>query len=133
VRKRERRDLEAYARRVADEMGLRDWEIAVGEQPCENGNAAAVACTYGRKHALIEVGRDFRDDTAEEQRHYIVHELVHCHLEAADNMVEQDLEFALGAHADRVFSDGFKRQLEYGIDALATALAPHLPLPVWLS
>jgi hypothetical protein len=132
VTKRDRKALADYVRLVADEMGLRDWEIRLAEHPAEPGKCASVEIVYGRKFATLEVPDTFKSEqTPEDQRDSVVHELVHCHLESMANMVQNDLESLLGRPADSLFFAGFTRQYEYGVDGLAGALAKHLPLPAW--
>lgn len=134
VKKRDRRILADYLRAIADEMGLRDWDVRLEDEPCEPGNAATCKLTFGRKLAKVYVEKDFRSaQTPEEQRDTIVHELVHCHFESMASMVRCDLERVLGRPMDDVFFNGFERQFEYGVDAVAVAgaLARHLPLISW--
>ena len=116
---------------MADEMELRDWTIVLSDKPAPEDALGYVKVTYGRKLATIDLTPDFRDCDLEEQRHTVVHELVHCHLEPATNMVLNDLEEPLGKQADQIFWEGFKRQNEYAVDALASAIAKHMPLIDW--
>lgn len=129
--RREFAALGRYVRWVANEMGLRDWTIEVSHDRAPSDCNAFVTNTYGRKLATIRFCSDFRTLSPEDQRHTVAHELVHCHLESATNMVLNDLEECLGKPADRVFWSSFKRQMEYGVDALAAAYAKHLPLIDW--
>lgn len=131
VTKKDRKALIAYIRSTADAMGLRDWDIRLDEEWAQQGKAASVQAAYGRKFARIWIGREFRTESPEDQRNTVVHELIHLHLESAGDMVFSDLEKILGRPADAVFTNGFSRQLEYGVDALACALAPHMPLIEW--
>jgi hypothetical protein len=132
VKKRDRRALADYIRTIADEMGLRDWDVQLEPEPCGDGNAAHMRATFGRKLAKISVEKDFKTaQTPEEQRDSIVHELVHCHFESMASMVRCDLERIVGQPTDQVFFNGFERQFEYGVDAMACALAKHLPLISW--
>lgn len=123
--------LTRYVRWVANELELRDWTITVTREAAPADALAHIRGTYGRKLALIDFAADFRSHDAEDQRHTVVHELVHCHLESATNMVLNDIEDSLGKTTDQVFWNGYKRQIEYGVDALASALAKHLPLIDW--
>lgn len=131
MKKRDRKALGRYVRHVADLMELRDWTVELGREPTPDGIAGRCNIVYGRKLARIGVASDFRDDDPESQRQTIAHELVHCHLDSAYNMVQNDLEDLLGKPADTVFLLGYKRQMEYGVDALASAIAKHLPLIEW--
>lgn len=131
MKKRDRKALVTYIRSTADQVGLKDWEVVLSDEPAAEGKAASVQAAFGRKFARILIGKGFRGEAPEDQRDTIMHELVHLHLEPAADMVYRDLEKILGRPADAVFTNGFDRQLEYGIDALAGALAPHLPLIEW--
>jgi len=131
MKKRDRKELGRYVRWCADQMELRDWTIHLGHEPAPSDADGYVVITYGRKLARITVAEDFRSFDPERQRHTIAHELIHCHLESACNMVQNDLERHLSTQADQVFFDGFKRQIEYGVDALASAVAKHLPFIDW--
>jgi hypothetical protein len=128
---RDRAALSLYVRWVADELELRDWTINLSAELPPEGCHALVTSTYGRKLATIKFEDDFRSLDPEQQRHTVVHELVHCHLESATNIVLNDLEEYLGKTADQVFWNGFKRQIEYGVDGIASAIAKHMPLIDW--
>jgi hypothetical protein len=123
--------LSHYVRWVADAMELRDWTIHISNEPCEEHAQATIEPIYARKSACIRFGRDFRELDPLEQRHTVVHELVHCHLESAKDMVFKDLEEHLGKPCDQIFYHGWNRQFEYGVDGIATALAKHMPLIDW--
>jgi hypothetical protein len=129
--KRDQKVLGRYIRRVADELELRDWTLTLSNNPAPKDCYGHMTETYGRKLAVIEVCADFRNLDAEQQRHTIVHELVHCHLAPPTNMVLNDLEKELSDTTDRIFWASYKRQIEYSTDALASALAKHLPLIDW--
>jgi hypothetical protein len=133
MKKKDRRELERYIRWMADEMELRDWTIVLADEPCSPENEGDCKPTYGQKLATIRLCKEFRSHEAERQRRTIVHELLHCHWNAAWDMVDRDLEKALGAQADLLFSVAFNRNAEYALDATAHALAKHLPLIDWPS
>ncbi len=112
-------------------MELRDWRICLLPEPAEDDSCGQIKVIYGRKVAEMRVNSRFREYTLENQRDTIIHELVHCHLESPCNMVQNDLEALLGSATDGVFWEGYKRQMEYAVDALAKAIAKHLPLIDW--
>lgn len=112
-------------------MALRDWTIDLQRQPCDDDCNAQASLVYGRKIVRIRVSRDFRGFDLERVRQTVVHELVHCHFAAADMQVEHDLPDHLGKQAAELFFDSFRRNMEYGVDAMAAALAPHMPLIDW--
>jgi hypothetical protein len=131
MKKRDRAELKRYIRWIANEMELRDWTIFLAGESCENENLATCALVFGQKYATIRVCKDFRTLDADQQRKTVVHELLHCHWHAAWEMVDRDLEKALGAQADLLFSAGFNRNAEHALDATAAALAKHLPRIDW--
>ena len=131
MRKRDRKALGAYIGRIADEIGLRDWDLRLLHETCDDDCNAQCAIVYGRKLAYIRVNEDFRGYAPGRIRQTIVHELVHCHFAAADNQVQHDLDDHLGDQTAQVFFNAFRRQMEYGVDAMAAALAPHMPLIDW--
>lgn len=124
----QRDSLGEYIRRIADEMALRDWTFSVLSEPAEADESAHIDITYGRKHALIRVAHDFVEFRPAAQRHSIVHELVHCHLEPACSIFQNEVQDALGFASGSLLWAGFKRNVEYGVDGLADAIAPLLPL-----
>ena len=127
--KKQRKLLRAYVRWVADSMELRDWSITlVYDPPADDNCLAHVKCVYGRKIATITFPRDFFDCSPERQRHAITHELVHLHFSG--------LEWQYNNLSDRVAPDvfhaiwgGLQDQLEFAVDAMASAVAKHLPMP----
>lgn len=129
--KRDRAELGRYIRWVADAIGLRDWELDLMLEPAEEGHVAEVDPTFGRRHAELRFCAKFRERDPEAQRNAVVHELVHCHLAPLQSQVEDDLDQLLGKPADLVFSLAFRRNLEYSVDALAEAIAEHMPLIAW--
>jgi hypothetical protein len=95
--------VQAYITSVARQMGLRDWETKLSEEPCEDStDAATVVCTYGQRRLTIKLATDFRKQSAVDQRDTIVHELVHAHFDPCLGMVDDDLESQLGGGCARV-------------------------------
>lgn len=124
--------LKAYVRRIADELSLRDWAFRIEFEPPENADAlASIEPCEGRKLATLWVCKDFWDKSAEEQRHTIAHEMIHCHHAPASDLIRLDVLKHMGQATYDVLLAAYKRQMEYCVDGLADALAPHLPLPEW--
>jgi hypothetical protein len=131
LKKHDHKELARYIRAIADEIALRDWTIDLQREPCDDDCNAQACLVYGRKLVRLRVSRDFRSYDLERVRHSVVHELVHCHTSATDNMVEHDLTDHLGQQAADIFHAGYRRHAEYAVDGLADALAPHVPLIEW--
>ena len=111
----------SYVRQLADQFGLKDWAIEVPETPPDGTAIAATWMAYGQRLARIHLSDKFLCDTPEDQRDTIVHELLHLHFAAMDGLVTDWLE------ADK--HKAYSRMFEYGIDAIAIAVSPRLPLP----
>ena len=111
-----------YLRALADAMTLRDWAFRILDVgPSDEDAMALIRPTYGRRHASIWLSDDFLDDSPEAQRHTLVHELIHCHFAGAQHYLDDCLDGDARA--------AYRLMLESGVDAVADALAPLLPLP----
>lgn len=140
MKKRDRRELERYIRGIADAMGLRDWTLALAVETVGRSNApnrtegewgATSQSTPGRKHALITLPKDARALDREELRQTVVHELVHCHFACLWDTLRLDLGHILTEKVYWVWIAGVERAMEYGVDAVADAIAPRMPLIDW--
>lgn len=110
-----------YLRQLADLMGLKDWEFVIDSGDPNPSCVATCRMRYAQKEMGLRIGEEFLESSAEEKRKTLVHELVHCHMEsgwecAGDSMPES-------------CKPTFVRQMEYGVDGIARAWAPTLPLP----
>lgn len=137
--KAQRRELAKYVRAAADALGLRDWTIHLeeGTLPERKGVTegmrwnAACESVPGRKHATLTFAPYFAEGSPTEVRNTVVHELVHCHFAALWHQARMDLLDHFGQQGYDVFVASFERNLEYGVDAVAEALAPRLPPIRW--
>ncbi len=138
MRKRDHKELGRYVRAIADLMELRDWTIQVDiRQPDTPDRAdgaewgASCRPIAGRKLATVTLHPCVRDDSREDLRQTVVHELIHCHFFGVWDTARQDLLGPLAQQTYDVLIAGLERNMEYGVDALADALAPHMPLIEW--
>jgi len=128
-----------YIRHLANMMGLRDWEFelkwradkSTDDDPDEIEYASCKP-TYGRKYAVLAFSHDAVNGDPYTLRNTVVHELVHCHLGGAQNIFENEV-FDNVNHPQpwNTLWDGFKRQLEYAVDGMATAWAVSMPEIDW--
>lgn len=125
---RERRRLAKYVAARAVDLGLRDWEFLFEPTPSDDGTMAQVTPTYGRRLAVVAFCADFHHKTREEQRQTVVHELLHVHF-AAEAQAVIDATKQLSPSAAAIALDAYRMGHEYGVDALADAIAPLFPLP----
>lgn len=132
MKKKDRKAVERFARSVADEIGLRDWQVGFNwNRPAEEGDGGNVDWVEGRRSIVIRLNESFKDYDADEQRYVIVHELVHAHFAQMQDTVEEDLQPHLSRPTYDIYSRSFRRAFEYGIDAVSHALADRLPLIDW--
>lgn len=112
-----------YLRKLMNRLELRDWKLFVADHPAPPDHDAHITWAFGQKVAVLEFGTSFADEEPEAQRQIICHELIHLHLAVITQMVEQDLKREMSPAAHDVFWQGWKRQMEYTVDGLATAFA----------
>lgn len=113
-------------------MGLRDYTLDAGhEPPMIDGALAEVRIAEGRRHARVRVAEDFQEHSLEEQRHALVHELVHPLLAHLMEAVEGGVRDELGGAAFRVYVGTVRREAERVTDVLASVIAPSMELPRW--
>lgn len=128
----ERKALAAYILERMRELGLREWTIHILSEPPEDEDAnASIDPCIGRRVATLRVCPDFRELSRDDQRNAIVHELLHCHHVAATDIIRLDLPRHLAQSTYEILWEGFKRQIEYMVDALADAWAENVPYITW--
>ena len=123
----------AYIRGIADRLGLKDWDLRLSRDDTDPDSGATIHTWYGQKRATIRLNHDvFRLSSPaadEDQRRYVVHELLHCHFE----YFEENRRAAekIGERSEREqLQDAFdKRAIETVIDNLATVIARLFELP----
>jgi hypothetical protein len=71
----------------------------------------------------VRLSDDLLDEPANKQREVLVHELLHCHFDDAYFFARNHVEGGEPA------KDALMRFFEKGIDGLADAIAPMMPLP----
>ncbi len=138
MRKCDRKALGKYVRWIANEMELRDWtfNVVVGrpDSPLNpDGHEWGASCgpIPGRKAATLTFAPWLRDGSREDLRQCVVHELTHCHFFGLWDTARRDTLAQMGQGAYDVWIAGVERHMEYGVDAMADALAKHLPLIEW--
>lgn len=120
-----------YLRDIADLLGLRDWTVEAEHEPCPPDHLCEVRIPHERRELHVSFCSDFDELEAVEQRHAIVHELVHPHLSGIWSAVEDGAREAFGGMAYRVYAASVRREVERSTDALAAVVAAYLPEPEW--
>jgi len=117
-----------YLRELADQLALKDWTVVTLESPAEDNCVAQSQCTYGRKRISISFQVGFDRLPPEEQRQTCIHELLHAHWGAMDQVIH-DTKNSQNKDWVLRFSDTIHLHHEYGVDALADVLAEFMPMP----
>jgi hypothetical protein len=112
-------------------MGLRDWSVFVEHEPTSSQEWATVRIPDGRREVHVLFCEGFDQLEPDDQRHAIVHELVHPHLSRVWSTVEDGAAEAFGGMALRMFLSTVRRDIEHSVDALAAVIASHMPEPPW--
>src|ERR1039458_5728905 len=120
--------LATYVRTVADMLGLKDWVIEVSDEPADEQYDAFISMRECQKHATLYIGHSYWADSPEEQRHTIVHEMLHPHLDQMQRLIERNSE-VFGSVPAAILIGQHKVDLEFATDAIAAAISQHFPLP----
>ena len=122
-----------YVRATADTLGLRDWDVRVHDDPSEEGFNAQMYTIEGKHLAWIQFATNFSEIAPEEQRKVVVHELLHVHHTALEDVLWHDLRKSdsLSKPQFTQLWQTYRRTQEYVIDALACVIAHGLPLIPW--
>lgn len=127
----QRRALEAWLDAARPLARLADWTVTVSWETAPDGDGevtlAQITNDPRKKHAVLQVGATFLELSPAAQTQVLTHELVHCHLHAFDELARSVFGL-LDDGERRVAEVALTQQLEYTTDALADALAPHLPM-----
>jgi len=131
--KAERRALGRYVRRIADLMGLGEWEIIVEGGPPKNDlHVAAASTLWGRKIGYVAFVDHFLAEwTVAEQKATVVHELLHLVWGQPQDLVRVNAAIVMPAKAHEMFQSAWFLAHELSVDALSTAIAPLFPDPPW--
>lgn len=130
-------ELRRYIRHLADLMGLRDWWFELVIEPLARDEPdmpssmplAQIDCAFGRKYAKITFVPGWESGGPEQVRMVAVHELVHAHLSLM-GWIADNVHDAIGNIAFNVFRSSLHDAEELAVDAIATAWAERLPLPI---
>jgi hypothetical protein len=119
--------LARYVRVLADLLGLRDWEIVVATDFCDEDNLAETECTYGQRHAVLRFNKKWAEWSKEDLRSTVVHELLHVHTEPLTELLSDILQGVLSVKAASVATASMGYSLERIVDQIAVAIDPFFP------
>ncbi len=117
-----------YVRDLADSLGLKDWDISIWRDVTNSGIGGRITCVSGRKQGCIELGHSFFQSSPDQQRHILIHELLHCHLDPIDTAICH-----AKAHNDSetiaVLHSTVHTEIEFAVDGITAAIASRYPVP----
>lgn len=129
--KRRHREILEYIVLLRQHLMLNDWNLGLDRDfLSDNALLAAITCTYGQRHARIQIASDFDDHPLAQQRMALVHELLHCHMNRLRVSMVNTFNL-LGREAYEMGKSQLGDEVEYATDSIAQALAPKCPLPAW--
>lgn len=109
-----------------------DLNIHIGDpgDPGDLGQpaAASVSCVWGRRIANMNVAPDIVKWRPEEQRHVIVHELIHVVFFGTKLLAERTFRDLVGSMTWDGYEPAAIKTDEDATDAMAKAIAPFFPL-----
>jgi hypothetical protein len=131
---------ESYLNRVRKYLGylqvetrLTDYEVDIKPEPCDDDAAADIRVMDTRRIARLRLCKGWEQVEADEQRHVLVHELMHIYLWKIE-LAACDCEDSMTKKAFGVYYAAFDRAIESAADALAEVIAPKLmTMPEWES
>jgi hypothetical protein len=122
----------SYVAYVRDKLGLHTWSIHIEHRPCSKHHQASICPVYGRTHAVLRLCRTWPDVSPKEQRHTVIHELLHLHFVSLQSTVGY-LEPIICEDVWHILSEAHTEKLEYAIDAIAYILTEQFDMPPVLS
>lgn len=125
---RQYRSLGRYVRLIADRLGLRDWTFEISHNPSDGIALAQIECLFGRQLGIVEFCPNWMGLTPEQQRHVVVHEMLHACAAGPHGYVYRALPSLLGESAWSAFESAYRQVEELATDGLAAAIAPIFPL-----
>jgi len=131
---RDREVLTAYVRTLGDQLGLRDWDIWLGDWlPPADDKKAEYTPTPGDRHTYINFASDIREWSLEKLRSIVVHELVHLHLCDLGEIVRSDIHDAhlIRQQEYELIWAAFYRARELAVNGISRAIAGFFPLIEW--
>lgn len=117
-----------YLRDLADRLGLKDWDFFVTVNDDTSPYGATCAIVVGQKRAALGFPPSFDNLTPSNKRLTATHELLHCHLDRW-KIIYNRLAPLLTDREYIMMELAFRDVMEEGVDGIATAIAPFLPLP----
>lgn len=118
----------AYIRDLADMLKLKDWDIQLSRGEPDSATAdAEIRTWYGQRGADVRLPDKFFAQQGPQQRYFITHELMHCHVDSYSECTR--LYVNNNGDREAYIAQVYQREEEMLVDTLARVVAEFLPLP----
>jgi hypothetical protein len=121
--------LARYVRMIADLFGLREWELLISDQRCDDDTLADTETIYGQRIARFRFNAKWQEWAVEDLRSTIVHELLHVHTEPTSELLADVAGASMDEKTAAALTAALSYSLERAVDQIAVAIAPYFPLP----
>lgn len=118
-----------YLRTLGDRLLLRDWELQLRRDPSDDGSYASVFVMDTENHAIVRVCEEFFTHPLADRREWLVHELMHAHLDRPSRVVSQLAAQFEDNAATQFAKQTHDKEIEVCVQRMARILAPLMPLP----
>ena len=122
--------VETYVKNLQKILRLQDWKISVDwKKFVDDDDAYATNTPIGHtKRSVIHLSNMFLGLNNEDQAQTLIHELLHCHLFALDNLAGDTVDALGSKSAGKVFEVALEATVECTTDTLADVLLPFVPI-----
>lgn len=121
-------NLAEYIGEIKAGLELYNWSINLQHAPCSKKHAGTISPIYGRYYATLNLSRYWPKYSAYEQKHTIIHELLHLYFFDTQSAIGRLENIAPEDVYGLIWSEHTER-LEYAIDMLASTLCKQFPDP----
>lgn len=119
----------AYLHQLAGPLLLADWEITLKRAETTSDCYAQVWVMDTENHLFVRLDEGFWGGSAEDRREWLVHELVHAHLDRPERVMTQLAEQMDSYPEVKLAKALLHNEIEVCVQRLARIIAPTLPLP----
>ena len=122
--------VETYVKNLQKILRLQDWKISLDwKKFVDDDDAYATNTPIGHtKRSVIHLSNMFLGLNNEDQAQTLIHELLHCHLFALDNLAGDTVDALGSKSAGKVFEVALEATVECTTDTLADVLLPFVPI-----
>ena len=133
MKKLEKKQVQAYARKMAKRLDMSDTEVRVfvlDYSSDQDRRVAQVTCNRVHDDVMVELFSSFSTSSPEQQRETIIHELLHWHVDKL-HRVAKTLAQCHPDHVPKDLLDQLDSVREGVITRMAKIIGPHMPKVPW--